>query len=264
MTPSTFTVASDLHLDISEVFPSFDPGEFLVLAGDLCEADSLEGPSIRDYLGYLSEKFQTILYVMGNHDHYSSVFQRTAQKLREKLPRNFLLLDNETVEIGDTLFMGCTLWTDCNQRDPVTLHFIRNYMADFTEIVFKNDRDDGRLFRPEDCCAEFHKAVRFLERNLAKNPDRKTVVVTHHCPTYVSVHPDFRHERAANGGFCSDLSDLILDNPQIRYWVCGHTHHFHRYMVGDATEVVCNPWGYRDFNLCEQSGFVQNLELNFQ
>jgi hypothetical protein len=46
-----------------------------------------------------------------------------------------------------------------------------------------------------------------------------------------------------NGGYASDLSELILDNPQIVLWTHGHMHDPSDYMVG-STRVVCNPRGY--------------------
>ena len=46
-----------------------------------------------------------------------------------------------------------------------------------------------------------------------------------------------------NGGYSSDLSEFILDNPQIKLWTHGHTHEDFDYMIG-STRIVCNPRGY--------------------
>jgi len=46
-----------------------------------------------------------------------------------------------------------------------------------------------------------------------------------------------------NGGFSSDLSEFIMDRPQIKYWQHGHHHNESDYMLGE-TRVVCNPRGY--------------------
>jgi hypothetical protein len=46
-----------------------------------------------------------------------------------------------------------------------------------------------------------------------------------------------------NGGYSSDLSAFILDNPQIKLWTHGHTHEDFDYMLG-STRIVCNPRGY--------------------
>jgi hypothetical protein len=49
-----------------------------------------------------------------------------------------------------------------------------------------------------------------------------------------------------NGAYSSDLSDLILDHPQIKFWTHGHTHDQFDYMIG-STRVVCNPRGYKGY-----------------
>jgi hypothetical protein len=46
-----------------------------------------------------------------------------------------------------------------------------------------------------------------------------------------------------NGGFSSDMSEFILDRPQICLWTHGHMHDPFDYVIG-STRVVCNPRGY--------------------
>ena len=46
-----------------------------------------------------------------------------------------------------------------------------------------------------------------------------------------------------NGAYSSDLSEFILDRPQIKLWTHGHTHDTFDYMIG-TTRIVCNPRGY--------------------
>jgi hypothetical protein len=46
-----------------------------------------------------------------------------------------------------------------------------------------------------------------------------------------------------NGGYSSDLSEFIMDHPQIKLWTHGHTHEEFDYMIG-STRIVCNPRGY--------------------
>jgi hypothetical protein len=69
------------------------------------------------------------------------------------------------------------------------------------------------------------------------------VVVTHHAPTTLSIAEWFKHDTLMNGAFASDLTDFILDRPQIKLWTHGHMHNVSDYMIGD-TRVVCNPRGY--------------------
>jgi len=58
-----------------------------------------------------------------------------------------------------------------------------------------------------------------------------------------------------NGAYSSDLTEFILDRPQIKLWTHGHTHHVFDYMVG-STRIFCNPRGYKDYE-----GRADDLEL---
>jgi len=60
-----------------------------------------------------------------------------------------------------------------------------------------------------------------------------------------------------NGAYHSDLSEFILDHPQIKLWTHGHTHHPFDYMIG-GTRIVCNPRGYDGY---EATGWNPNLLL---
>lgn len=79
-----------------------------------------------------------------------------------------------------------------------------------------------------------------------EKPSEKFVVVGHHAPTKLSIKPRYASDHLMNGAYSSDLSEFILDHPQIRLWTHGHTHDDFDYMVG-TTRVVCNPRGYINY-----------------
>ena len=54
----------------------------------------------------------------------------------------------------------------------------------------------------------------------------------------------------------NDLSDFILDNPNISFWNHGHTHFPFDYMIGE-TRVLCNPRGYLPYEA--DNGFDVNF-----
>jgi hypothetical protein len=62
----------------------------------------------------------------------------------------------------------------------------------------------------------------------------------------------------ANGSYASDLDDLILDHPNIKYFSHGHTHSSFRYKIGEC-EVICNPRGY--FPMEINPNFDPNFEI---
>jgi len=83
----------------------------------------------------------------------------------------------------------------------------------------------------------------YLKLMLEGKHDTKFVVVGHHAPSKLSTHPRYKNEEIMNGGYSSDLSAFILNNPQIKLWTHGHTHEDFDYMLG-STRIVCNPRGY--------------------
>jgi len=233
---------SDLHIEFGPLpincFDNVD-GEVLVLAGDIFVLKMLEqdDQNLLDFFNLCLSKFKHIILIMGNHEHYRSTFQKTAEKIRAKLPAGITFLDDEFVEINGVRFLGTTLWTDCNKDDWFCKESVKQ-MTDFKVIKFRRSNDTYRKFRPEDSIIAHRKALKFLEENMTDN----SVVVTHHLPTFMSIPDRFRNRTNANGGYYSDLSNLILDhNPLI--WLHGHTHDDCDYMVGD-TRVLCNPRGY--------------------
>jgi Icc-related predicted phosphoesterase len=70
------------------------------------------------------------------------------------------------------------------------------------------------------------------------------VVALHHAPSSESVAEWFKGDTLMNGNFYTDLSEFILDRPQIALWTHGHIHTPSDYMMGD-TRIVCNPRGYK-------------------
>jgi hypothetical protein len=114
-------------------------------------------------------------------------------------------------------------------------------MNDFR--IIRNDELGFTKLRPAHTMHRHQRTVAYLKTVLADRKDNKVVVVGHHAPTLNSIHEKYRNDQLMNGGYASDLSELILDNPQIKLWTHGHMHDPFDYMVGE-TRVVCNPRGY--------------------
>jgi hypothetical protein len=125
-----------------------------------------------------------------------------------------------------------------NREDPETLFGIRGAMNDFRII-----RHGDHKFLPQDTVDDHRAMLAVIRDAVAANPAGKFVVVGHHSPSKLSTHPRYQHEVMVNGAYSSDLSEIMLDHPQIRAWTHGHTHHEFDYMIGTC-RVVCNPRGY--------------------
>ena len=258
------TPISDTHLECGPL--SLPGGEVLILAGDICEYRTLRqewqetaGASY-DFFYTECAKYEQVFMVLGNHEHYHNRFDRTYQDFTAVLPKNVTLLEDQMVEYKGVVFLGATLWTDLNRGDPVTAWHLKSAMNDYR--VVQNHYKDKNLYyklTPEHTREVHLKTLQYFKLMLAEHRDKPVVVVTHHAPSFASVHERYRSDTTMNGGYASNLDDFILDNENIKVWVHGHMHDPVDYLVG-TTRVVSNPRGYTPYE--DGNGF--NLDFTFE
>ncbi|NBP00013.1 MAG: hypothetical protein EBU90_07755 [Proteobacteria bacterium] len=266
-------IVSDLHLEFSPVIIPNNGADVLILSGDILVAQDLHEhkandveldllsnkqkkvKGYRDFLKQVSEDFQHVLYVAGNHEFYHGKWIKTFSYIREEIALypNIYFLENESKEIDDVLFVGGTLWTDMNNRDPSTMFSISNLMNDFR--VIRHDGYNYRKVNANDCVKRHEATLGYFKEVLDRNTDSKCVVVSHMAPTFASIGSRYITEKIMNGGYASNLGEFILDRPQIKLWTHGHVHDPADYMVG-TTRVVCNPRGYEGY---EETGWDLDL-----
>jgi Icc-related predicted phosphoesterase len=229
-----------------------------------------------------SARFPTVIYIAGNHEHYNGDYGKTIAGLKSKLAylKNLHVLDREFIEVGDTMFFGGTLWTDMNKEDPNTLYGIRKRMNDFRIVKDSSQMVSYKAFIPKDkpvgmtdedwfkvpyeerhttefkervgsllpeTVVEEHKSyLKILGEAIESRPEMKWIVCGHHSPSKQSTKPQYESDWLMNGGYSSDLSEFILDRPQIKLWTHGHTHHNFDYLIG-STRIACNPRGYINY-----------------
>jgi Icc-related predicted phosphoesterase len=247
---------SDLHLDYSG-FLDLPGGDVLIVAGDACESRELvkEFHSTKlldrepgafpcaDFFTHTCAKYKKVFYVMGNHEHYHGKFWKTKTELERVMPSNVTIMENQCEEYEGVLFVGATLWTDMNKGDPLTLHSMQNYMNDYRVITYHYPQYNAyHKMRPADTVKMHIESKRYIEEKVKEHADKPVVVITHMGPTHLSINDKYKGE-LSNGAYVSDLSNLILDNANIKFWIHGHVHDPVDYMVGD-TRVLCNPRGY--------------------
>ncbi len=259
-------VCSDLHLEFQDIILKNEEGaEVLILSGDIMIAEDLHNhppvhpmdpvniPNLgrrqetalrfRDFLSRCSFQFPHVIYIAGNHEFYHGLWKASLQHLRDECARypNVYFLENDIKVIGEVSFIGATLWTDCNKADPLTLHALTDMMNDYR--VIRNDELGFTKLRPAHTMHRHHQTMSYLKAVLPDLKDKKVVFVGHHTPSHQSIHEMYRGDYLMNGGYHSDLSEFILDHPEIVLWTHGHTHEPMDYMIG-TTRVVCNPRGY--------------------
>jgi hypothetical protein len=258
-------VVSDLHLEACEYghgVPDLGEGEVLILGGDiLCARHFKTNGNLHkvynDFLQKCVDNFDEVLYVLGNHCFYGYNYEGTWNVLKENLPEGIHLLENDFIKIGQWNFLGCTLWSNFRNENPLEMMESQRFMNDYKTIRIGSNY---RKLRPEDTL-EFHKkSKQFLLDTLPMFVNQKVWVLTHHAPSYQSIHPKYKME-TTNGSYASDLDDLILSHPQIKYFSHGHTHTSFRYHIGEC-EIICNPRGY--WNSCNTSGLNPNFDPDFE
>jgi len=259
-------VCSDLHLEFQDINLKNEEGaEVLILSGDIMLAEDLHNhppvhpndpvniPNLgrrqetalrfRNFLSRCSFQFPHVIYIAGNHEFYHGLWKASLQHLRDECARypNVYFLENDIKVINEVSFIGATLWTDCNKGDPLTLHALTDMMNDFR--IIRNDEHGYTKLRPAHIMYRHQQTLSYLKAVLPDMKDKKVVFVGHHTPSHQSVHERYKGDYLMNGGYHSDLSEFILDHPEIVLWTHGHTHEPFDYMIG-TTRVFANPRGY--------------------
>ena len=287
------TVMSDLHLEFSYYdIRNTQKADILVLSGDILIAEDLHDFSkdakfvdlanvgqrhrqvinYRKFLQQAKNEFEHVVAIAGNHEFYHGKWVKGLDYLRkEYLDNNIHFLEcssvgillNTTDGVENIIFIGGTLWTDMNQRDPLTVHSIQNVMNDYHLI--RHDQKNYRKLKPIDTITRHEQTLAYIKTTLdnlrQSDMTYKIVVVGHHGPTFKSVSEEYAHDTLINGAYCSDLSSFILDYPEIALWTAGHTHHAYEYYIG-TTRVVCNPRGYETYSRSENTGWNPNLVID--
>lgn len=251
---------SDLHLEFEPTFRPYntDNADILMLNGDICMASyCIKGPGspyyakaqyFLDFFEFCSKEYENVLYIPGNHEYYRGYIDTVDDILRGSLKflPNVHFMNNGKWKKDGITFLGGTLWTDVNHNNPITEDYLRGGMNDFRLIEWKKESYGGR-FRPSDSAALHRKTLKFFDEASTNLVDSKVVIMSHHAPSFRSVHPKYHNETHMNYGYYSDLEEFILDRPQIKLWTHGHMHDSFDYNIGN-TRVVCNPRGYNDEN----------------
>ena len=264
---------SDVHLNVQDL--TLPGGDVLIIAGDCMEAGHLRlaentGRNVflaDRYKRFASEeltKYREVIYIKGNHEHYHNIFDTTHEWIAKILPDNVHFLENESIQIGDVHFWAATMWTDMHGGNPITMEQVQNGLNDFRLIRYANTRKINNYwtdkFTVQCAMSEQRQSVALLTKFLEEHHDDKVVVVTHHAPSELSVNPKYKDDYHLNGGYHNHLENLILDNPQIKFWIHGHMHDTVDYILGE-TRVLANPRGYAGY---EKQSEIFNPEASFE
>ncbi|HTI69391.1 MAG TPA: metallophosphoesterase [Candidatus Limnocylindria bacterium] len=240
-------VLSDIHLEFEDWVPPQVEADVVVIAGDLNKATR--------GLPWIKRHFPSVpvVYLAGNHEFYGQTLENVLEDLRDQTQSGQIhFLHNASVEIGEVVFLGCTLWTDFNlYGDPaVAGAYAARGMNDYRLI---RTSPAYRRLKGRDTAGFHAQSRRWLEATLPQFAGRKIVVATHHAPSAKSLNPAFEGD-LLGAAYASPLDDLVARSGAV-LWIHGHTHRSVDYKIGE-TRIIANQRGYPDQT---ETGFQPDL-----
>lgn len=171
-------------------------------------------------------------------------------------------LSNNIIEFQGMIIIGNTLYTDFKlfgeKNQAACSMEAWRCMNDFKNSYYlyikrdKHGKPDGfvKEYTPEYHIKQFNACLGYIRNRLRylKNHNNKKpiIIVTHHIPVPYGVEDKYKND-PLSAAFASDLRWLIDENPEIRLWCFGHTHHPCDFIY-NKTRFVCEPWGYFNEN----------------
>jgi predicted phosphodiesterase len=229
-------ILSDIHNEFSVFSPLETDADVIVLAGDIGKSDQGIFWARRVF------PHKEIVYVPGNHEFYGAQRLGAAAIMRIAAREcGIHLLDDDEIIIDGVRFLGATLWTDF-RLFSTNEHEIKLAMmqaqAEISDFRVVHEGLDGH-FSPRHSVALHTASLKWLKTKLNEPFDGKTVVVTHHLPSVMSVADEFMVSLLP-AAFASNL-DFLFGKTNL--WIHGHTHNSFDY-TSNGTRIICNPRGY--------------------
>lgn len=265
---------SDIHLDVDALhiqISEMPDAEILILAGDVIEINTLK-KAVREkhptkkqslllkFFNEISEKYKTVLWIMGNHEYWRGSFNHTHTNASDCMCKlgiaNIYVLDNSPKEIDGILFFGTTLWTSCQNQNPLTMFQVARMMNDYSKISVKLSAKKNRKFTTEDSVHANGIAIKNIQY-LQKIHAQKKVLITHHSMSFKSISNN-RCGDVLNYAYANDLDGMIMDYDMLA--IHGHIHEDQDYMVGKC-RVLAAPRGYYGYESSASDYKFKTIEI---
>jgi hypothetical protein len=265
------SICSDLHLEFGDIelskFDNVEGAQVLVLGGDITVSHAFTDKDVNmksaalaarthALWAHVNSKYDSVIYIMGNHEHYHGDFAETEHILRKELEQyeHIYFLEKEWLTIPEgtsfVTFVAGTLWTNFDGHNEDLMRNASRCMNDYRGvtnssrfITSPNQPPRAAAFSPQDSYDEHNLTFDTISHVVDSFKDGKIVVCTHHAPTQLSKRPDEWDDSDMHYFYNSDLEEFIKNNPNIVLWTHGHTHAQYEHNIGNAL-VACNPRGY--------------------
>jgi predicted phosphohydrolase len=207
-------------------------GNILVLAGDIVPFAIMKEHD--DYFDWLSDSYDTVYWLPGNHEYYGADAAERSGALHENIRSNVLLVNNIAIQQGDTKLIFSTLWS---RISPINEWEIERCLNDFHLIRYNGNRFSAANFN------QLHaNGLAFIQREVSQGNTGKQVVISHHVPTFLH-YPRAYKNSVLNEAFATELFEFIEDSP-VDYWIYGHHHHRTPDFTIGRTSLLTNQLGY--------------------
>lgn len=267
MSKTYLRLISDLHLkagqgDVNLPILPEDDQTILLVAGDL----GVRSRAV-DWLESMSQRFDQVVLVLGNHDFYNhdpyENYDEVAEDRRYTISElrdlwqselaslsNVHLLENQAIQLNGVRILGATLWTDF--LDDPFIMYAAQAMADYRLIL---DDLTRQSISPKLTQAIHRDTVAWLRERFAQQVSVPTIVLTHHVPTWQCITNRDYLEDELTHAYSTNLDDLIrLSGASL--WVYGHNHQAHIMGIGN-TQLISNPLGF----IGEYTGYCADQQL---
>lgn len=257
-----FHLLSDIHLELASNQQSYVPSsldvDVVILAGDVGRHTHGLAWAANAFGGKLDSP--KVIYVAGNHEYYDAhlgllaEFQKPAWK-----QAGVHFLERQTLELPGVRFLGCTLWSGFNLNGDeyveANMRVARQHINDYWVIQARG----GNRLEPSDTLKLHKTAVRWLDAELSRPFDGKTVVVTHFAPHQGCVAPQFL-DSELSPYFVTDLA-WLMEKHSIDVWCHGHTHTNNDFIAENGCRMISNQRGYPQEVASGNTGFHPELVI---
>ena len=231
-------ILSDQHIEFKKNFSyvinrMIPRADVLVIAGDFCPHNELmRSKFIR---AHILPKWKHTIIIPGNHEFWKSTCDDewfgNRKEIYEQDGNICYYVNNDIVIIDEIPFVCSTMWSYIGH---INSYYIQQSMGDYhnckglTVDITNKFHTDSRLF--------LNVAMKDLS-------NKRSVIVTHHIPSFNLISPRWRNEDL-NEAFAADMDSFIMDNEgKISHWIHGHSHDcLDQYLCG--IRFIRNPMGY--------------------
>lgn len=211
-------VLSDVHTERDE-YSGNDWKKYVEVCGDIVVlCGDIGSPLLENYwsfLKYVSSRTKLVLLVSGNHEYWNSDTATIDTMIQSRVSlefENVKYLQRDWIVVGNTVFLGCTLWSYMPNSFRKSLE---NWCSDFR---FIKDCKDATVYN------EWHfRDVKWLIDSIQyfRRKKYRVVVVTHFSPIFDLNFNPFHNVSWKLFAYNSDLQSLFK---HVSGWIYGHTH----------------------------------------